>query len=130
MFYEICFVRGDLPLGIARDIFLKNTDDLLVNDPRLTGRLTAYSVACDIRDNTQIKSFVQRAKSALNMTGCHEGSLISENPVSEMEKRNVRVGLVYYASATFEDTLGGSGWCVARPCRESQAKAAKLKILK
>ena len=129
MFYEICFIRGDLPLGIARDIFLQNSDELLVNDPRLTGRLTAYSAACDIRDNTQIKAFIQRAKAALDLS-CNEGSLISEAVNTDQAKRNVRMGLVYYASANFEDMLGGAGWCVARPCREAKVKAAKLKVLK
>ena len=130
MIYEICFIRGDLPLGVARDIFLSDTNELLADDPRLSGRLMTYSAFCDIRDNNTVKSFLERAKTILGLPHCHIGSLISETINTEMAKRNVRIGLIYYASADFQDTLGGNGWCVARPCNENKAKARGLKIIK
>jgi len=130
MIYEICFIRGDLPLGVARDIFLGNDSDLLVDDPRLSGRLMTYSAFCDIKDNNEVKSFIERAKTVLGLSGCAVGSLISETINTDMAKRNVRIGLVYYGSASFGDILGGSGWCVARPCGENKAKARGLKLIK
>ena len=130
MIYEICFVRGDLPLGIARDIFLSDANDLLVNDSRLSGRLMAYSAFCDIKDINTVKAYFERAKTVLGLGRSSVGSIISETINTEMAKRNVRIGLVYYASVTYQDTLGGSGWCVARPCNENKAKAHSLKFIR
>ena len=130
MIYEICFIRGDLPLGIARDIFLSGDDDLLADNPKLSGRLMTYSAFCDIKDSNTVKSYIERAKTILGLERCSVGSLISETVNTDMAKRNVRIGLVYYGSASFQDILGGSGWCAARPCSENKAKAKGLKLIK
>ena len=129
MFYEICFIRGDLPLGLARDIFLDVSGDLLYRDDRLAGKMT-YSVTLDLPDGSQLNFFVNKAKTALDLASCSLGSWISEAVNTDREKRNVKVGLVYYASANYDDILGGDGWCVARPCNANKAKTYNLKQLK
>ena len=129
MYYEVCFIREDLPVGLARDIFLDPNGGPLCSEPKLAGYLT-YSRAIDLQDGGQYRGFVDRVRLASDLPDCSYGPFISETLNEGVSKRNVRVGLVYYAGVKFHDALGGSGWCVVKPCNENKGKASGLKLLR
>jgi len=129
MYYEVCFIREDLPVGLARDIFLDLTGSPLSGDSRLSGYLT-YSRAIDLQDSGQVKAYMEKARVALELPDCTIGSIISESVDSAIAKRNLKVGLVYYASVRFHDSLGGAGWCAVKPCNENKGKDSGLKMLR
>ncbi|MCL1848149.1 MAG: hypothetical protein FWF83_00495 [Clostridiales bacterium] len=129
MFYEICFIRGDLTVGLARDVFLDTNGVPLCSDPRLSKCMT-YSRSIDLEDGSQVNSFVNKAKLAMEIPDCSIGSFISENPDATIAKRNLRLGLVYYANVKYHDHLGGDGWVVLKPCNENKAKEASMKKIK